>query len=63
VTTTCPPIATLASVSVGDNTGVEGRNQASVSGGIQEVEEYFTGGLIPSTPCVLLECAIQCHST
>jgi hypothetical protein len=32
VTATCPPIATLASVLVRDNTGVEGRNQKSVSG-------------------------------
>jgi hypothetical protein len=34
---------------------MEGRNQKSASGGIQEVEEYFRGGLIPSTPCVSLE--------
>jgi hypothetical protein len=62
VTVTCPPVATLASVLVRCNADVGGRNQKSVSGGTQEVEEYFTGGLIPSTPCVSLECAIQCHS-
>jgi hypothetical protein len=44
VTITSPPTATLASVLVRYIASVEGRNQKSVSGGNQEVEEYFTGG-------------------
>jgi hypothetical protein len=50
VTVTYPPITTLASVMVRYNAGVEGRAWKSVSNGTQEVEDYFTGGLFPSTP-------------
>jgi hypothetical protein len=54
VTVTWPLVAT---------SGVEGRSQKSATGGAQEVEEYFTGGHIPSTPGISHECAIQPPST
>jgi hypothetical protein len=56
VTVTYPPIATLASVLVRYNAGVEGRAGKSVSKGIQEVENYFTSGLVPSKQRVSYEC-------
>jgi hypothetical protein len=76
----CSPIATLASVLVRYNGGVEGRvTLASVlvrynagvercagkriSKGILEVEDYFTSGLVRSTPGVSYECVAECHST
>jgi hypothetical protein len=56
VTVTYPPIATLASVLVRYNAGVEDRAGKGVSKGIHEVEGYFTSGFVPSTPGVSCEC-------
>jgi hypothetical protein len=63
VTTTSPPIATLASVLVRYNASVKGSNRKSVSKGTQEAEQCFKAGVIPPASGVSYEWDVQHHST